>query len=576
MRRRRICAFALVVWTALLTLPAVACAHAVLERTVPARGADLKRAPERVAFFFNEPVELEFGSIRVYDSDGDQVQSGAIERPADDGSGIATALPADLPDGTYTATYRVISADSHPVAGGFTFSVGAPGASGPSLADLLAEQSTGGSTSAAFVIDRWIGYAATALLVGGLTFLLLVAAPALAALATAANRSAAATAMARRLRVLMPTAAAVGLIASLLALPLQVGSAAGVPFTGAISPDALGEVLSTRFGTVQVLRAVAFAAMAVMLGIAFARRSGPRVLAAMSILPAAVLLAAPGLAGHASTQDPTWLLFPLDLLHVAAMAVWLGGIAALLIALPAATAELAPAARSDLLLAALRRFSPIALACVLALALSGTVQAVVEVGGFGALLDTGFGRAVTAKSVLLVALVALGYVNRNRLIPAIAARAGGASAPGAPGRRLRTNLRLEVAAIGAALLAAAMMVGYAPPSDLAAGPVSGSVTVGSDYLEYTVEPAAIGANQVHLYLFDADDGSQADVKDLSATASLQAADVGPIELDLSRAGPGHYVAPDAAFGIEGDWTVEIAVRTSRFDEEEVAIDVPID
>ena len=121
-----------------------------------------------------------------------------------------------------------------------------------------------------------------------------------------------------------------------------------------------------------------------------------------------------------------------------------------------------------------------------------------------------------------------------------------------------------------------MMVGYAPPSEAQAGPVSGSQTVGANYLEYTVEPATVGSNELHLYLFDSDDGSQVDPKELTATASLESADVGPLELELRKAGPGHYVAPRADFGIEGDWTVDITVRTSRFDQDEVGIEIPID
>lgn len=578
MRPRRVLIALVTLAAAALLAPASAGAHAVLERTVPARGADLRTQPQQVVFLFSEPVESAFGAIRVYDSSGEEVQAGEIERPVDDGSGIAIALEPDLADGTYTATYRVVSADSHPVSGGFVFSIGNPSAGGATVAELLGRQrDTGGTSSAAFVADRWIGYVATALLVGGIAFLLLVSAPALAA-GERPWRNAAASVRAR-LRRLTLVAALAGLAATVLSLPLQIAAAAGIPFTDAVSTDDLGELLSTRYGVVEVIRAGAFALLIPVVAVGLrgdgAGRDRPRVLLAAAAAPSvAFLLLAPALAGHASTQEPTWLLFPLDVLHVAAMALWLGGLAALLIALPAATAAIDPGQRGDLLLAVLRRFSPLALGCVVALALSGTVQAIVEVGSFGALLDTGFGRAVLIKAALLIALIGLGFMNRNRLLPAIAAGAG--RPPGTPGRRLRANLRLELLGIAAALVAAAMMTGYAPPSEAAKGPVSGSVTVGSNYLEYTVEPATVGANQLHLYLFDSGDGGQVEPQELTVTASLRSKDVGPIELDPREAGPGHFVVQRAAFGIAGDWTIEVTVRTSRFDQDEVEFDVPIE
>jgi copper transport protein len=257
------------------------------------------------------------------------------------------------------------------------------------------------------------------------------------------------------------------------------------------------------------------------------------------------------------------------------MSLWLGGLSALLIAVPRATRTLAESDRSALLSALLVRFSVVALCCVAALALTGVVQAIVELGALDALVHTGFGRAILVKVALLLLLAFAGYQNRNRLMPAIAAAAEAGRRTGRAGVRLRKNLRLEVGGIAAVLIASSMMVGYAPPSDAQGGPVSGTVTFGADYLEYTVGPATVGSNELHLYLFDADDGSQVDPREVTASARLPDQDVGPLPIDLRKAGPGHYVAPAASFGIAGNWTVDVAVRTSRFDQDDVDIDVPI-
>ncbi len=113
---------------AALAMPQGAAAHAELIATTPERGARVQAAPERVAFRFNEPVEAGFGAVRVFDAEGERVDEGDPIRPGDDSKAIGVALRSGLPDGSYTATYRVVSADSHPISGGFVFTVGEGGA----------------------------------------------------------------------------------------------------------------------------------------------------------------------------------------------------------------------------------------------------------------------------------------------------------------------------------------------------------------------------------------------------------------------------------------------------------------
>lgn len=557
-RRAVICAL-----VALLVVPAVAAAHAVVQRTSPGQGSTVDAAPGSVAVFFDEPVEASFGAVRVFSAEGEEVQSGEMFRPDGGNEGVAVRLQAGLPDGTYTATYHVVSADSHPVSGGFTFAIGKPTAGGgESVAALLERDRAGSMTGAAFWLDRALGYAAIALAVGLLVFLL------------AAWRSpsgAAHTALAARARILLAWACAAGFVTSLLALPLQIATVSGSSFFEALDPSLIDDILSTRFGTVMAIRAAAWAALAGIL--ATASQTKLRFAAAV---PAVVLVVSPALAGHASTQSPEGLLVASAIVHVAAVSVWLGGLVALIAALPAATAQLDPGERTELLHATLRRFSPLALASAIALAVSGTIQAIVEVGSFGALVETGFGRAVLAKIAIFTLLIGLGYANRQRLIPALGRLVRAGEAPGRIGVWLRRNLRAEVSLLGAAIAVTAVLVGYAPANDSGVGPVSGRTAIGAEILEYTVEPATAGPNQIHLYLFDADDGSQfTAARELRMTLSEPEREIGPLDVDLRRSGPGHYTAPAATFAAPGDWTATVAMRTSRFEEDEAEFEVAI-
>ena len=131
---------AVAVLLALAVVPAGASAHAILESTTPQRGATLAAQPKQVSLRFSESVEGNFGALRVFDAAARRVDDGRTVHPGGDSSRLAVGLTPGLPDGTYVATYRVISADSHPVSGGLVFSVGAPGAAAaPTVADLIGD-----------------------------------------------------------------------------------------------------------------------------------------------------------------------------------------------------------------------------------------------------------------------------------------------------------------------------------------------------------------------------------------------------------------------------------------------------
>ena len=284
----------------------------------------------------------------------------------------------------------------------------------------------------------------------------------------------------------------------------------------------------------------------------------------------------PGLGGHASVQDPGWLLLPTNIAHVAAMGAWLGGIAVLVLALRAATSALAGGDRTRLLAASVSRFSTLAGVAIAVILATGITQSIVYLDSFGNLLDTAFGRAILVKAGLFVLIVALGFVNRQRHLPRLRAAAEGGADPGATGVALRRTLRVELA-VGAAVIAAtAALSSYPPSSAVAGGPFSTDVTVGPARAEVTIDPAQVGANDMHLYLFSRKDGSQYDAtKELGITASLPEKDIAPIAFEPRKAGPGHYVVPGAAFGVAGEWEVLLSARVNEFDAYEGEFEVEI-
>jgi putative copper resistance protein D len=125
------------------------------------------------------------------------------------------------------------------------------------------------------------------------------------------------------------------------------------------------------------------------------------------VLVAALLGALiPAVTGHAGTAADHQLAVVTVALHVAAAALWVGGLGALL-------AVAAP--RPRLLDVVLPRFSMLAGGCLACVVISGVLNAVLRVPSLTALFTTGYGGLVLAKSVCVVALGGLGLLARRRL-----------------------------------------------------------------------------------------------------------------------------------------------------------------
>jgi copper transport protein len=528
----------------LCVAPAAASAHAQLRGTVPERGEALKAAPAQIELRFSEPVEAEFGAVRVYDAKGRQVQDGKAFHPGGKGPVVAVRLRPGLPEGGYTVTYRVISADSHPVSSGFVFSIGQGGVSGAaSVEDLLEGTSAGEVTTTSLAVARAVQYAAIAIGAGGAIFLLLV-------------WQGASAAFDRRMRFLLRAAAAVGLASALAGIVLQGAVASGTSFWSALDPSVVGDVLGTKFGLTWGIGAVAWLLVPALAGSVRA-----------AALPLLVVCAIPGLGGHAGVQSPRGLLVPMNLVHVLAMAAWLGGIAVLVLALRHATQELEGEARGRLLFTTVSRFSSLATVAVAAILLTGIGQSIVYMERFGQLLDTAFGRAVLIKAVLFVVILGLGYLNRSRLLPRLPES----------GLTLRRVLRVELLTGLLVIAVTGALASYAPSSAVSAGPFSTSTAIGDARMEVTVDPASVGPNEMHVYLFDRRSGAQYEaVKELTVSASLPEKQIDDLELQATKSGPGHYTITGASFGVAGDWTVQVGARVSDFDLYTARFELPIE
>jgi copper transport protein len=415
-----------------------ASAHAALIHTDPADGSVVKTAPQQVVLTFSEGVLLSADSLRVLDPAGTNVATGAPGHAAakDSGSTATVALRPGLGNGTYTVAWKAVSQDSHPVAGAFTFSVGAPSKTSVVLSDQAALG--GGAAGTLYGVARYFAYGGFALLVGSCVFL-----------SVCWPRGALLRPMQRLAGGGWATLVGATIALIMLRGPYVNGSGLGDAFDLSV----IRAQLETRPGAALVSRLLLLAAAAVFLAVLFgsyAKREDPEEredlawgLGIGGSVVAVGIAATWAMAEHASVGVQRKVAMPVDVVHLLSMAVWLGGLITLL------TALCAPSTAGKVERAAVRRFSTIALTAVTTLICTGTYQAWRQIGTWRAFTDTSYGRLLLIKIGLVCALVCVAWFSRRwtRSIGEPAATA----ATGKVGRQTtRQAVRTAVAAPDAA------------------------------------------------------------------------------------------------------------------------------
>ncbi|WP_198289967.1 copper resistance protein CopC [Nocardioides sp. Iso805N] len=506
----------------LVLLAGPASAHAVLESSDPRPDAVLAAPPGSVTLSFDEPVSLLPGSLRVYDPEGQRIDRGDVGHPDGHGERVSVQLRTADAQGSYLVSWRVVSADSHPVSGAFTFAVGKAGAAPPTPHDT---SSTG--ISVGLAIARWLGYAGSALLVG----ISLVVAWCWAE-GWRQRRV-------RRLVLAGGTLLAVGAVADLLLKgPYDAALGLGSVTDGAL----LREVLGSTYGHATVARLVLVALALVLL-----RLRPP------SRLIASVLAVAFGLsfafAGHAAAGSGRTLAAINDTVHVVSASAWLGGLVLVLVAIDS--------------VAVVQRFSRLAVGAVLLLVATGLWQAARQVGSWAALRHTTYGHELLVK-LLVIALV-LGIAAGSR---ALVWRAEA----GQPAR-IRSLVLAETVGLGIVLGITSALVATEPAKTAYHPSASGQLTLVGDTVQVSAVPVGDRQMDLHVYVFDKA-GQPSDPKEITAAVSLPSKLLGPLPVTLAVAGPGHRQGT-VAVPVAGQWRLAVTVRTTAIDEATGYVTLPI-
>ncbi len=486
-----------------------ALAHASLAASEPRDGAVLTSPPNRVELHFNEKVTA--GAVHLIDAGGKLRDDASVDARDET---IAVTMPQDLPPGTSIVSYRVISADGHPVTGSVTFSVGMP------TTTKLPDTTNSGIDGLIWLtrIGLYFGLFAG---IGGAFFVSWIA-----------RESAAPT--------LLSAALAIGLVSAVASLGLQGLDLLGLSLAGLATPAPWTIALGTSLGP-SLLIAIA----ALGFGTAAIRSSRARALSAMAMLGVGLSLAA---SGHAATAPSQVLTRPAMFLHGVGIAFWLGALAPLVALLRL---------RKVAALPVVHRFSSVAVPLVAVLALTGLMLAVIQLESLGALWTTRYGVILCIKLALVALLLGLAALNRFRLTPALTR--------GDENPLSRSVLAECAVALGILAVVAAWRFTPPPRSLVPDAPLAVHIHTDKAMFQVLISPGRVGTDSFVLQLLQSD-GSLLHAKEATLTLSIPAGGIEEIERPGVLGPDGFWRVDNVPLAVPGRWHLRIDALVTDFEK----------
>lgn len=465
--KRAITLGSLIAIVALLGGPALLLAHAHLLRSEPAAGARLAAAPTALRLWFSERPEIAFTRIRLRAPDSSDVPLGAVAAMASGDMGITVPITAALAPGTYRVLWRTAAADGHATTGTFGFVVTEPAIAAASVRDTVSPKPVEGNDIvridttteltpriSAIAATRWLEFVAMLAVVGAVVFRL--------AIIRGFERDASGAAVPEVSAELIDSARRFGqsavvllLVASVSRLYSEANTVLG-PAEQGKRPPLRTMLLGTSWGRGWLVGLVGILLAAA--GFAIAKRSRSAAGWGIAALGALGIVLAPALTGHAISTSPVALSLTLDVLHVAGVCAWLGGLLTLLLtAMPFIRGARARSSlgSGQLVAVLVRSFHPIALTCAATVVITGVLAAWLRLPAWSDLWVSTYGRVLLVKLCFVAVVVVLGATNWRRILPGLGDEASA--------RRLTRTAGTELTIAALVLAVTAVLVSTSPP-----------------------------------------------------------------------------------------------------------------
>jgi copper transport protein len=492
-----------------------ALAHASLVASDPADGKVVPVPPAALTLRFNEPVSPLV--IRLIDPAGDAI---ALADVRAENAIVSIPLLSMLATGTHVLSWRVISADGHPVAGAVVFSIGAPSATPAASSDGDAGVRAGlWALKLVIYLGLFVG-------VGGAFFLAWV---------EKADR--------RPGEPVMVALLACGLLAVPLSVGLQGLDALDLPPSALRQQIVWIEGLQTAYGATAI--AAAFALLAGLLALAPGSRRLARALSLCGLLAVGLAFA---LSGHASTAPPQLVSRTALLVHGACVAFWIGAL------LPLAMGARCGGSADG----ALARFSRAIPLPLLLLVASGAWLVVAQLDRIDALWRTSYGQVLACKLALVALLLVLAACNRYRLTPRLVQ--GDRTAAHSFAMSITAELVLAVA-----ILALVALWRFTPPPRALALAPPISIHLHGDKAMAEITLARAAGQGAQLQILDSA-FAPLSAQEVVLVLANPAAGIEPIRRPAVRLDETNWRIDGLSVPIAGRWTLRVEILVSDFDK----------
>ena len=516
-----------------------ASAHAVLVSSTPVDGSRVNTEPAQVRLTFDEPVGLIAADEQVISATGIRADTGRV-RLAHGGTTIVLPLRPHLPRGTYSATWRVVSADTHVVSGSITFGLGVqPGAG------VAAPPDHTGQLDVAADIAEGLIYAGLVLLAG---------------ITAAARLLWPWTLPSRRVRGLAWAGWAAIAAGTAAEFVLQGPRAVNASWAAVFRLRDAGGTLGSPFGQELAARLALLLVIAPLLSRRWATGRNGRAADILRGAAGLALLISIAVTGHEAAGRDVALALPAAALHLASMSVWLGGLVLLGV-------TVLPALRAGMVTdAGLRRWSITAYSCVICLVVTGEYQASRQVSPVQALWSTRYGVLLLVKVALVAVMLGAAFLAERRIIGAVVPP-GAAPGPAVPGRLVRAvrrSVAIETLTAVLVLAVTAVLVSEPPARTTFGPPVTLSAPLGPDHVRVRIDSTRRGPQSMTLYVLNA---AGAPVPARTLTATLSSAQVAALRLTLRRLTPdgSQWTTSAAIVPLPGVWTLTLNVALGPAD-----------
>ncbi|MGE7767601.1 copper resistance protein CopC [Peribacillus sp. NPDC096540] len=517
----------------LLLYPVTASGHASVISSNPSPNEAMDTLPEKISIQFSEDIQPAFHSLEVFSQDGSkiQIQDSKISEKSE--KILEARWKGSIDEGIYYIKWRVVSSDGHPIEGTIPFQFGDSAA----VSDQESSEMNAGFPNSINVFLQSFQYISFAALTGILFFQLSL------------MKDSRLFEASRRARLYLWLSYAGLAFSIFFSLPLKVTIDAGVGWTDAFNVSYIKEVLNaTNFGTIWIVEILILLLLFLVIYFML-ENSLNKSLPFLSFIIIASLMVCKASTGHTAAVPNQVLAVLMDFLHLLSMALWLGGLMALLVILPG-LADRQIEDKKTFYWSIIQRFSRWAFLFVIILIVSGIYSSLQHVPTIHSLLNTTYGQLLLWKISLMFIMIILGAFHFFK------------------GKKQEKKLGYSVGVefgVGIVVLLVAALLTNVQTSMSSPGPIEKTLmTEENNEVTLMVTPNEVGENRIQVNISNDEGMPYTEIEQLTIIMEPVDTSEGEIKLQLQEDNTGTYTSK-SILTMSGKWKIQVHGLTESLD-----------